>query len=143
MGKPKREILSIRFAIFSIAFVPLSALLNSVLIPRLGLLGAAVATSSTMLIGTVSTMLWFFLFIGQSPIKTLTLVRVIATSLMLGIPLALFGSRLPLASRLLITGLAYLFVLIILGEINKNDWLNLRKILATRGLSTTLNRPAE
>jgi stage V sporulation protein B len=130
-------------AIFSIAFVPLSALLNSVLIPRLGLLGAAVATSSTMLIGTVSTMLWFFLFIGQSPIKTLTLVRVIATSLMLGIPLALFGSRLPLASRLLITGLAYLFVLIILGEINKNDWLNLRKILATRGLSTTLNRPAE
>jgi len=115
LGKP--------WAAFALALglVPLSAVLNVYLIPKFNLTGAAIATTGTLLVGTVGAFLWLSTFAGH-PLDILTLVRIGLATLLAGTLTTLSGLYSNVLGQWVVATLVYFSVLIVSRELTQSDW---------------------
>jgi stage V sporulation protein B len=114
--------------ILAIGPVPLSVLLNITLIPRFGLVGAAMATTGTALVSTVVALLWLSTLVGR-PLDVLTLVRTAMAVLFSGGVSVLCGPYINVFGRWILSVLVYIFTLVVLREITHSDWASLRRLV--------------
>jgi len=112
----------------ALGLVPLSALLNICLIPRLDLTGAAIATTATLLVGTVGALLWLSALL-RNVLDGLMLARVGLAAFLAYTSAVLAGPSSHVFGRWLLSTLAYFVVLLVSKEITQSDWLMVKRLL--------------
>ena len=115
----------------ALSLVPLSVTLNAFLIPRFNLTGAAVATTGTLLLGTVGAFLRLSTLVGH-PLEVLTLVRIATATLVAGAFSILSSPYSNTLGQWLVSTLAYFFVLVVSRELTPSDWFAVKRQLFVR-----------
>jgi O-antigen/teichoic acid export membrane protein len=112
----------------ALGLVPVSALLNAYLIPRLDLTGAAMATTATLLLGTFGGWLWLSTLLHR-PLDGLTLLRVGVAALLGSGAASLSGPDSHVLGRWSLSVLVYFSVLILSKELTQHDWTMIKALL--------------
>ncbi len=110
----------------ALGLVPVSAVMNVCLIPRLGLTGAAAATTGTLLVGVIGALVWLSKLVSRF-VDALTLVRIAAATLLASASSLLAGRYGHTIGQWLVSVAVYLAVLVVSRELTASDWSVVKK----------------
>jgi stage V sporulation protein B len=107
-----------------------SATLNALLIPGLGIAGAAIGTTASMLIGVVAGGGYLFLSFGSLiPIKSLARILLSCGALYVLSVALTPATRLVILAQLALLPLVYLVALVVTGELGRADLERIKRVI--------------